>query len=73
MVDRQKTESNSRGGDIKLETSFEWSSTGVGVGTNIIFDIYKWFLSSKVLTFANDTKVSRTVKTDADKDIYKMI
>ena len=41
MVDRQKTESNSRGGDIKLETSFEWSSIGVGVGTNIIFDIYK--------------------------------
>ena len=27
------TESNSRGGDIKLET------IGVGVGTNIIFDI----------------------------------
>ena len=40
MVDRQKTESNSRGGDIKLVTSFKWSSTGVGVGTNIIFDIY---------------------------------
>ena len=36
MVDRQKTESNSRGGDIKLEISFEWSSTGVGVGTQII-------------------------------------
>ena len=41
MVDRQKRVSNSRGGDIKLETSFEWSSIGVGVGTNIIFGIYK--------------------------------
>ena len=41
MVDRQKTMSNSRRGDIKLETSFEWSSIWVDVGTNIIFDIYK--------------------------------
>ena len=40
MADRQKTASNCRGGDIKLETSFEWSSTVVGVGTNIIFEIY---------------------------------
>ena len=43
MVDRQKIESNSRRGDIKLETSFDWSSTGVSVGTNIIFNIYKLF------------------------------
>ena len=56
---------------IKLETSFEWSSTGVGVGTNIIFDIYNDLdddLSSKVLKFADNTKVFRTIKTDADKD-----
>ena len=41
MVDRQKTESNSRGADIKLETSFEWSSTGIGVETSIFLFIYK--------------------------------
>ena len=41
MVDRQKIESNSRGGDIKLETSFEWSTAGVSVGIHIIVDIYK--------------------------------
>ena len=39
LTDRYKTEN--RGGDIKLETSFQWISTGVGVGTNTIFDIYK--------------------------------
>ena len=39
LTDRRQ--SNSRGADIKLETSFEWSSTGVGVGTNTVFDIYK--------------------------------
>ena len=67
MVDRQKTESNSTGGDIKLETSFEWSSTGIGVGTNFFKFINDLDddLSSKV--FADDTKVFRTVKTDADK------
>ena len=40
MVDRQKTGSNSRGGDIKLETSFEWSAAGIGVESHIIF----WYL-----------------------------
>ena len=43
MVDRQKPESNSRGEDIKLETSFEWNATGVGVGTYINIFIYKLF------------------------------
>ena len=38
---KQKTKNNSRGGDIKLERSFEWSAAGVGVGTHIIYFILK--------------------------------
>ena len=41
MVDRQKTEDNSRGGDINPKTSCEWSVMGVSIGTYIIFEIYK--------------------------------
>ena len=37
MADRQKTVSNSIGGDIILESSFEWSSTGFGDGTKYYF------------------------------------
>ena len=63
-------------GDIKLEINFEWSGAGVGVGTHIIVDIYNDLdddLSNKVLQFADDTKVFRTVQTDADKTRYKII
>ena len=63
------TECNSRGGDIKLETSFEWSSTGVGPVLCLIFlNDLDDDLASKVLKFADNTNVSRTVKTDTDKE-----
>ena len=67
MVDRQKTVNNSRGGDIILETSFEWSSIGVTLCLIFINDLDD-DLSSKVFKFADNTKVFRTVNTDADKE-----
>ena len=47
------------------------------LGPILFFDIYindlDDDLSSKVFTLANDTIVFRTVKTDADKTLYKII
>ena len=61
MVARQKRVSNSRGGDIKLETSFEWSSMGLVLGP-ILFLIFindlDDDLSSKVFKFADNIKCS---------------
>ena len=68
MGERQNTESNSRRGDIKLETSFVPQGSVLGPILFLIFlNDLDDDLSSKVLTFADHTKVFRTVKTNADK------
>ena len=67
-----KTESNSRWRDFKLEICFERGTTGISISISIIlFLIYindlEDDLSSKVLKFADDTKVFRKVTNDTDK------
>ena len=54
---------------------FEWSTTGISIGTYffLINDLDD-DITSKVLKFADDTKVFRKVKSDADRHQYcKMI
>ena len=58
-------------GGFKLEISFEWSTAGIRIGTYFILNIYINDLdddiTSKVLKFADDTKVFRKIKSDADR------
>ena len=71
MAYTQKTESNSRWCDFKLEFSFEWDTTGISIRPYTVFNIYindlEDDISSKVLKFADDTKVFRKVTNDTDK------
>ena len=57
-------------GGLKLEIGFEWSPTGFSIRT-ILFLICVNDLdddiTSKVLKFADDTKVFRKIKSDADR------
>ena len=41
-----------------METSFEWGTTGISIKT---------YYKTKVLKFADDTKIFRTIKGDAYK------
>ena len=54
-----------------MEIGFEWSTAGISIGTYFILNIYINDLdddiTSKVLTFADDTKVFRNIKSDADR------
>ena len=69
-------------GGFKLEIGFEWSTAGISTGTYFILNIYINDLdddiTSKVLKFADDTKVFRKIKSDADiqhlqDDLNKLI
>ena len=71
MAYTQKTESNSRWRDFKLEICFEWGTTGISIRPYTVFNIYindlEDNISSKVLKFADDTKVFSKVTNDTDK------
>ena len=71
MAYTQKTESNSRRSDFKLDIGFEWGTTGISIRPYTVFNIYvndlEDDISSKVLKFADDTKVFRKVTNDTDK------
>ena len=71
MAYTQKTEGNSRWWDFKLEICFEWGTTGISIRPYTVFNIYindlEDDISSKVLKFADGTKVSRKVTNDTDK------
>ena len=68
--------------DRRQRVGFEWSTAGISTGTYFILNIYINDLdddiTSKVLKFADDTKVFRTIKSDADRqhlqdDLNKLI
>ena len=71
MACTQKTESNRRWRDFKLEIDFECGTTGISIRPYTVFNIYindlEDDVSSKVLKFADDTKVFRKVTNDTDK------
>ena len=62
-----------------MEIGFEWSTAGISIGTYFILNIYIYIndldddITSKVLKFADDTNVFRKIKSDADRQYYKMI
>ena len=60
--------STNRWCDFKLEIYFEWGITGNSIRpyTDYINDL-EYDICSKVLTFADATKVSRKVTNDTDK------
>ena len=65
-----KTASKNRWYDFKQEICFVWGTTRISIRKYTIFNIYKSFgryISSKVLKFADDTKVLRNVKCVTDK------
>ena len=53
----------------KLEIGFEWGTTGISIRPYTVFNIndLEDDISSKVLKFADDTKVFRKVTNDTDK------
>ena len=76
MAYTQKTESNSRWGDFKLEICFECGTTGISIRPYTVFNIIYIYIyindleddiSSKVLKCADDTTVFRKVTNDTDK------
>ena len=74
MACARKTESNRRWRDFKLEICFEWVTTGISIRPYTVFNMILLYindleddLSSKVLKFADDTKVFRKVTNDTDK------
>ena len=52
-----------------METSFEWGTTGISIRPYTVFNInyLEDDISSKVLKFADNTKVFRKVTNDTDK------
>ena len=82
MAYRQETERSGRWGGFKLETSFEWGTTRICTRAYILFLIYindlEEGVTSKILKFADDTKLFRKMKGNGDKqqlqdDIDKLI
>ena len=74
MAYTRKTESNRTWRDFKLEICFEWVTTGISIKPYTVCNIILLYindveddLSSKVLKFADDTKVFRKVTNDTDK------
>ena len=68
--------------DRRQRVGFEWSTAGISTGTYFILNIYindlDDYITSKVLKFADDTKVFRKIKSDADRqhlqdDLIKLI
>ena len=70
--------------DRRQRVGFEWSTAGISTGTYFILNIYIYIndldddITSKVLKFADDTKVFRKIKSDADRhhlqdDLNKLI
>ena len=64
-----------------MEIGFEWSTAGISIGTYLILIYINDLdddITSKVLKFADDTKVFRKIKSDADRqhlqdDLNKLI
>ena len=57
-------------GGLKLEIGFEWSPTGFSIRTTLFLICVNDLdddITSKVLKFADDTKVFRKIKSDADR------
>ena len=58
---------------FKLEICFEWGTTWISIRPYAVFNIYIYIndledgISSKVVKFADDTKVFRKVTNDTDK------
>ena len=58
-----------------MEICFEWDTTGISIRPYTVFNIYITDLeddiSSKVLTFADDTKAFRKVTDDTEKQSFQ--
>ena len=54
-----------------MEIYFEWSTAGISIGTYFTLNIYindlDHDITSKGVKFADDTKVFRKIKRDADR------
>ena len=81
MAYRQETMGSGRWGGFKLETSFEWGTTRICTRAYLVL-IYindlEEGVTSKILKFADDTKLFRKIKGSGDKqqlhdDIDKVI
>ena len=73
MAYRQETESSGRWGGFKLETRFEWGTTKISTRVYL-----EGVVTSKILKFADETKLFRKIKGNGDKqqlqdDIDKLI